>query len=604
MGRLNAFIKKVMGSRSKNESRETDMVSTQNSEDREKEMIIGLDVGGTHTDIVLLTNKGVVKEIKVPTDASNLFDTVLTGLEKITAGVDVGLIQRAVLSTTLTTNAIVQGKISPVGMIVTSGPGIDPSFYQTNDHYYAVGGSIDHRGREVDPVNPLEIEKIAGELQNAGISLVGVVGKFSTRNPDHENRIAELLKSRFDKVFLGHKVSGNLNFPRRIATTFLNAVVYPIHKQFYVAVKDSLEKKGMRLPIHILKADGGTMSFEASIDFPGQTLLSGPSASVMGSLPFASDQSDTLVLDIGGTTTDIAVLIKRAPVLEPLGIQIGPYNTLIRSLKTLSIGVGGDSAVRATDGGFSIGPDRVGPAMAYGGDFPTPTDAVFVLGLADNGDRDRAVEGFKTVADAMGVDIQTAAADVFDAACKTILEQARQMIDDINSKPVYTIHELQEGYKVNPVKVLVLGGPAQFFAERLKTLSGYDISVVPKWSVANAIGAGLARTTCEVTLFADTQRGVASAPEEEFSEKITKQYSKELAVQKAFELLKEKAVRIGAAGEDLDFEVLEELQFNMVQGFYTTGRNIRVKVQIKPGVIHRFQQIADFLETETVPLST
>ncbi|MFC1816766.1 hydantoinase/oxoprolinase N-terminal domain-containing protein, partial [Thermodesulfobacteriota bacterium] len=118
-----------------------------------KAMIIGLDVGGTHTDVVLLSNEGLVNEIKVPTDPANLFGSVLTGLEKVTQGVDPGAINRVVLSTTLTTNAIVQNKFVPVGMVVSSGPGISPEFFRTNSHYFVVSGAIDHRGREIEPVN-------------------------------------------------------------------------------------------------------------------------------------------------------------------------------------------------------------------------------------------------------------------------------------------------------------------------------------------------------------------------------------------------------------------------------------------------------------------
>ena len=120
---------------------------------------------------------------------------------------------------------------------------------------------------------------------------------------------------------MGHRVSANLNFPRRIATAWLNAAVHPVHKRFFEAVKDSLKKKGLEIPIFVLKADGGTMSLEASIEVPGQTILSGPAASVMGALPFASGAEDTLVLDIGGTTTDMAVLVRRVPLLEPLGAK-------------------------------------------------------------------------------------------------------------------------------------------------------------------------------------------------------------------------------------------------------------------------------------------
>ena len=115
-------------------------------------MLIGLDVGGTHTDVVLLGSEGVADTIKVPTDPSRLFDTVVTGLDAILSKVDPSKIKRVVLSTTLTTNAVVQKKIPQVGMIVSSGPGINPEFYRTNSHFYPVSGSIDHRGREVEPI--------------------------------------------------------------------------------------------------------------------------------------------------------------------------------------------------------------------------------------------------------------------------------------------------------------------------------------------------------------------------------------------------------------------------------------------------------------------
>ncbi|RLC28378.1 MAG: hydantoinase/oxoprolinase family protein, partial [Deltaproteobacteria bacterium] len=245
-------------------------------------MIIGLDVGGTHADVVLLGNEGLIREVKVPTDPANLFDTVLTGLDKITEGINPSDIHRAVLSTTLTTNAIIQRQTAPVGMIVAGGPGLDPEFFRTNEDYYPVTGSIDHRGREIEPIDREQIRKIARCLAEAGIRNVGVISKFSVRNPEHEIQIADLLSRSFDKIFLGHQISGHLNFPRRIATTYLNAAVYPIHKNFFNAVKKSLKKKGLNVPIHVLKADGGTMSFDASMNFPGQTIFSGPAASVMG----------------------------------------------------------------------------------------------------------------------------------------------------------------------------------------------------------------------------------------------------------------------------------------------------------------------------------
>lgn len=555
-------------------------------------MIIGLDVGGTHTDVVLLDKDGLLKDIKVPTVETDLFHTVLSGIEQISQGIKPSSIERIVLSTTLTTNAIVQRKQPDFGMIVLSGPGIDPEAFRTHDHYYTVAGALDHRGREIEPIDFDGLKTITKTLRAYGIRHVGVVGKFSARNPVHEQKVRDALKKNFRKVFLGHWISGSLNFPRRIATTFLNASVYPIHKNFFEAVQKTLDKQGLQVPIHILKADGGTMSFPASINYPGQTILSGPAASVMGAIPFAGENEEALVLDIGGTTTDIAVILNKVPVLEPLGIHLAGYKTLIRALKTCSVGLGGDSQVRVEDGEIRIGPMRAGHAMAFGGPDPTPTDALCVLEKMTRGDRDKAVQGIGQIADALGAGILETAERIYDIFCSQVVRHARSLVADINSKPVYTVHEYWEGHQVKPSKILVLGGPARYFAPQIEAISGLSTQVVPKWNVANAIGAAFARTTSEVSLFADTQRGILTAPEERFFERIDSSFSREDAVEKALSLLKKKALSRGASESDLEMEVLENLQFNMVRGFSAAGRNIRIKAQVKPGLVHGYEVIA------------
>ena len=166
------------------------------------------------------------------------------------------------------------------------------------------------------------------------------------------------------------------------------------------------------------------------------------------------------------------------------------------------------------------------------------------------------------------------------------------MIEGINSKPVYTVKELLSGYKVKPVEILVLGGPAPFFASRLAKLTGLRASAVPQWHVANAIGAAMAKNTSEVTLFADTERGIALAPEESFSRQVGKDFDRKAAISLAFELLREKCIKAGASESELDLEVVEDIQFNMVRGFYTAGLNIRVKVQTRPGLIPEYQELA------------
>lgn len=555
-------------------------------------MIIGLDVGGTHTDAVLIGDGCILRQVKVATDPCNLFDCVWAALEMVTRDVPPAAIRRAVLSTTLTTNAIAEGKLEKTGVVVSAGPGIDPENFRIGSHYYCVAGSIDHRGREVQPLRKREIEEIADIFLAENIRQAAVISKFSVRNPKHEMEMAELLGRSCDIVVTGHSLSATLNFPRRIATAWLNAAVQPVHKLFFEAVRDSLKSKGFEIPIYVLKADGGTMSFEASIDAPEQTIFSGPAASVLGALPFASHSADTLVLDIGGTTTDLAVFVGGSPLLEPLGGEVGGRRTLIRALKTRSIALGGDSCVEVIDGDLRVGPCRSGPAMAYGGSIPTPTDALFVLGKALSGDVDAARRGLGQVAEQLETTLEETARLVLDLSCKKIIRAAREMIEEINRKPVYTVKELLSGYRVKPVEILALGGPAPFFAPLIERLTGIQTCAVPQWHVANAIGAALAKNTSEVTLFADTERGIALAPEEEFSRQVGKDFDRKSALHLACELLRAKCIKAGASECEIELEVVEDNQFNMVRDFYTVGRNIRVRVQTKPGLIPECQELA------------
>jgi len=297
----------------------------------------------------------------------------------------------------------------------------------------------------------------------------------------------------------------------------------------------------------------------------------------------------------------MAVLINRVPLLSPLGIEIGDYKTLIRALNSYSIGIGGDSVVRLVQNSLKIGPDRAGPAMAYGGPEPTPTDALFILGKAKDGDKEKSVQGIAPIAEKLGISIEDAAFEIFDLACQDILTAARDMLERINSKPVYTIKEVLEGYQVAPTHIMVLGGPAPYFAQHMESVSEFTVKKVPQWSVANAIGTALSRTTCEVTLFADTQKGIAMAPEESFSKSVKPNFSKQDALELGYYLLKQKALKTGADIADLDLDVLEALEFNMVRGFRLTGKNIRIKLQIKPGLIHNYKAITEIISRQAKP---
>jgi len=234
--------------------------------------------------------------------------------------------------------------------------------------------------------------------------------------------------------------------------------------------------------------------------------------------------------------------------------------------------------------------------MAFGGPCPTPTDAMVFLDIMDIGDKNLSQKAVKEIADQINLPLEETAKNIFNKTCSMILDHANQMVDNINSKPVYTIHEFLEGYQIKPEKILLLGGPAQYFADTIEKLSNIKTYAVPKSSVANAIGAALARTTCEVSILADTEQGIVSAPEEEFKEFISHNYTEDDSLETAYKLLLDKSMKSGSNSEDFEIEVIEFQQFNIVRQFAPKGKIFRAKVQLKPGLIKGFEQVIENMD--------
>ncbi len=552
-------------------------------------MIIGLDMGGTHVDAVIIDGGQVVKAVKKATDRGDLFKSVRTTLEELLSGYDKSRIKRINLSTTVSTNAIVEGKTSPVGMIIQSGPGLPHEFLACGDENVFISGYIDHRGKVIEDLDISEIEKGVRLFRGKNINNCAVVTKFSTRNPNHEIRIRDFIKDYFSFVTMGHTVSGKLNFPRRVFTAYLNSAVYDVFKEFSVAIKKYMEGEGIGAPLFMLKADGGTITLGKAEEKPVETILSGPAASFMGlSAVFDTDQ-DAILLDIGGTTTDIFFLADGVPLFEPLGIEIGSYKTLIRAIYCVSIGLGGDSSVNIVDKEMKIGPKREGKPFAFGGPKPTPTDAMIVLGYIKEGDKAKALEAMNGLGSQLNLSAEETAEKILDAMGDIVKSTVDRLLEKINSKPVYTIKELLYGKKLEPKVINVIGGPAKVMAPILEKKFGLPCHYPENYHVANAIGAALAKTTTEISMFADTAQQVLTVPEVGVYEKIGRNFSVEDARKRIIGLVKENAVSMGADENEIEAEITEESVFNMVRGFYTSGRNIRMKAQVRPGLIYKLR---------------
>jgi len=553
-------------------------------------MILGLDVGGTQTDTVLISDGEVVYENKIPTE-NDLLDTLRIAIGKAVAEMDTGRLERMVFSTTMATNAIVQGRLSDAGMIITAGPGMDPHLFSVGPCFEIVEGCLDHRGFEVMPLVKKSVLETANHLKDKSIDCVGIVGKFSVRNPAHELRIAEWINGDFSHISLGHRVSGILNFPRRITTTYLNAALSKLHDRFFASLVRILDEKGLNAPRFLLKPDGGTIRIDQSMDTPAMTTQSGPAASVMGALALDGCTDTSLILDIGGTTTDISVILEGVPLLEPSGIMLGPFQTLIRSLLTHSVGIGGDSEIRTgEDGHFTIGPSRQGPPLAFGGSIPTPTDAMIALGMIETGDKKAAMEGMAALGVPAGLDAEGTARCVLERMGEIIAESARAFVDRINSRPVYTIHEVLYQKEIRPDAVVIIGGPAPHVAQHVGKALGLPYRVPPHSGVANAVGAAVARVTTEITLQADTERGTVVIPEADINKKIYGRFNDKDALSMAEKVLRQQAVEAGADPEDLELSIIERQAFNMIRGFSKTGQNIRLKMSVIPGIIPEWKR--------------
>lgn len=548
-------------------------------------MILGIDVGGTHTDSVLMENRTIIRKSKVLTDKENILKSVLMATEAVAKPEDLKKLQRIVLSTTLTTNAVVQNQLDKVGLIVMNGPGVSPKDLPLTELASYISGYMSHRGIEAEAPNNGELTGLKEKFKKEGIQHFAIIGKFSTRNPAHEKEVSHAMSDMAEHISQSHQLSGALNFPRRITTTYLNEAVWRLQQRLADQLNDYMSKIGIDVPLYILKADGGTIDVNLSRETPVQTILSGPAATIMGVLPHVATDKDSISVDIGGTTTDIALFADGVPLLEPQGITIEGHKTSVRGLLTHSIGVGGDSHVRVENGTLLLGPERKGAAMAFGGPVPTTTDALIVLGIADIGDKAKAMDAMKQLASEMNSTPETVANQVVDLACRLIVDKINAMLNEINSKPVYTIHELLEGRKITPKEVLVVGGPAPYMADRIASMMKIPAIVPSDSDVINASGAATARTTVELNLVADTEAQVLSIAEEGIQQEISRRFTIDDAIALGTEKLIAKAKQAGAKDQDIEVEVADRQVFNVVRGYSTTGKNMRVRLQVKPGLI-------------------
>ena len=343
------------------------------------EVRIGLDTGGTYTDAVALDERGnVVASTKALTthwDLSiGLGEAIRAVLAALPAGVGRERVSLVSVSTTLATNAVVENRFSPICTILI---GFDEKMLERSGLKRMEGcvavrvrGGHDATGAESEPLDEAAVDAAVSEF-GSGVEAFAVAALFSVRNPEHERRVRDRIRSRSAKpVTCSHELSSRLDAPQRALTAALNARLTPQIRHLLQALRRVLEQEAVGAPLMIVKGDGTLMKAEVALEYPVETVLSGPAASVVGA-GFLSGLSEFAVADMGGTTTDVAIVVGGRPVVRDEGAVIGGWRTMVEAVDVHTCGLGGDSEVYFDrDHRLTVGPRKAMPLSLLADRYP------------------------------------------------------------------------------------------------------------------------------------------------------------------------------------------------------------------------------------------
>ncbi len=323
---------------------------------------LGIDAGGTYTDAVIydFATGAVLSKAKALTTHHD----PLIGISEAVDALEHEILERVglvALSTTHATNAIVEDRGGRPGCIVMPHGGFDESRVLW-PHRAIVGGQMSIGGEETEPFDEEGCRRAVRQLLDAGVDAFAVSGYGSTRNPAHEIAAREVIRDECDlPVVCGHELSAKLNFLSRANTAALNARLLPIIDRLLEAAKRTLAQRGIGAPLMIVKGDGSLINVDTARARPVETVLSGPAASVLGARHLAG-RDDAMVIDVGGTTTDAAIIEDGGAKLSPEGALVNGWQTSVEAVRIRTMGLGGDSALDFdADRRLLVGPRRAIP---------------------------------------------------------------------------------------------------------------------------------------------------------------------------------------------------------------------------------------------------
>ena len=546
-------------------------------------MLLGIDVGGTFTDAVLLNGSEIAAQAKTPTTHEDVLQCILQALDMVLPKhqEEINKIERVVISSTIVTNALTEDKLDPVFLAVITGPGMNVTHKFPVAPYF-VSGYVDHRGKITAQIDWTKHRDLLN--RRGANSVCAVSGKFSVRDPQLEYELEhELKQNGYSRIFLGSELSGELNFVRRTNSAYFAGAVYRIFKNFAGKIQRAMVEREICAPVHVLKADGGTLPIEAAINQPVEAIFTGPAASVLGIEALAAPNINSISLDVGGTTTDIAFWKNGLPLMARKGAVVNGYPTAVRAFHMRSVGIGGDSAITKTEDGYRVGPMRQGPAAAVGGTKATLSDALIVAGYVSFGDASKSLAAIA----ALGGEPKEEAQKIVQAAVDTIRTTVAEMLDEWAKQPVYTVDDVIRGTEFVPEQLIGVGGGSLGLIKAL----GEDMELpvdIPKGAVvANAIGAAVARPTLSAGLRADTTDGFYIIPESGTRERLPRGFNEQKAENILSDWLREQTADWQLP--DQETELISCEHFRTVHSYYDTGDIYSLRMQLKPGILHKVQ---------------
>ncbi|GGC40628.1 5-oxoprolinase [Novosphingobium marinum] len=468
---------------------------------------LGVDVGGTFTDLLLFDDEtGAFWRHKTPSTPHDSSEGILTGVNAITdeAGVDPADVEFFLHGTTVATNAVLEGKGARVGLVVTEGyrdimqiarsfvPGglaawivwPKPQPLAALEDTVEVPGRLGADGTEVRPLEEEATRLALRRLREQGVEALTVSLINAYVDGTHERRIGEIAAEELPgiPISLSHEVLPEMQEYERTLSTVANAAVRPVVSNYIASLRSRLEDAGVRAKVSLLRSDGGLMSSHKAQEHPVNILMSGPAGGVTGAVWVARNAGldDILTLDVGGTSTDVALIEN----LEPRRVrttEVGHLSVRASSLDVKTVGAGGGSIAYVPEltGALRVGPQSAGAvpgpvAYAKGGTQPTVTDANVVLGYLPEDllggafrlDRDAAKEAVGTIADALGVGLMEAARGIIDIVNENMFGALRMI-------------SVQQGYDPRHFALMGFGGAGPLHVNAVARLMGSWPAVSP-----------------------------------------------------------------------------------------------------------------------------